>query len=53
MPITENASVQPAMSPYGNTKQIGEEIITDVAKVTKLIRYFIALFQSYWSSSFG
>ena len=23
MPITENASVQPAMSPYGNTKQIG------------------------------
>jgi UDP-glucose 4-epimerase len=30
MPITEDASVQPAMSPYGNTKQIGEEIITDV-----------------------
>ena len=44
MPITENASVQPAISPYGNTKQIGEEIITDVAKVTKLnsilLRYF-------------
>ena len=44
MPITENASVQPAMSPYGNTKQIGEEIITDVAKVTNvnsiLLRYF-------------
>ena len=24
MPITENASIQTAMSPYGNTKQIGE-----------------------------
>ncbi|NHN26385.1 UDP-glucose 4-epimerase GalE [Flavobacterium jejuense] len=44
MPITENASVQPAISPYGNTKQIGEEIITDVAKVSNisavLLRYF-------------
>lgn len=44
MPITENASIQPAMSPYGNTKQIGEEIISDVAKVTHLnsilLRYF-------------
>lgn len=44
MPITEDASVQPAMSPYGNTKQIGEEIIKDAAKVTNinaiLLRYF-------------
>lgn len=44
MPITENAVVQTAMSPYGNTKQIGEEIISDVAKVTNLnavlLRYF-------------
>lgn len=44
MPITENASIQTAMSPYGNTKQIGEEIITDVAKVSSinaiLLRYF-------------
>ena len=44
MPITENASIQTAMSPYGNTKQIGEEIISDVAKVTNinaiLLRYF-------------
>ena len=44
MPITENASIQPAMSPYGNTKQIGEEIITDTAKVSNinaiLLRYF-------------
>ncbi|WP_338410434.1 UDP-glucose 4-epimerase GalE [uncultured Flavobacterium sp.] len=44
MPITETASIQTAISPYGNTKQIGEEIITDVAKVTNLnsilLRYF-------------
>jgi UDP-glucose 4-epimerase len=44
MPITEDAPVQTAMSPYGNTKQIGEEIINDTAKVTNisaiLLRYF-------------
>lgn len=44
MPITENASIQPAISPYGNTKQIGEEIIIDVARATDinaiLLRYF-------------
>jgi UDP-glucose 4-epimerase len=44
MPITEDSSVQTAMSPYGNTKQIGEEIITDTTKVTNinaiLLRYF-------------
>lgn len=44
MPITEGAPVQKAMSPYGNTKQIGEEIITDVAQVSEinaiLLRYF-------------
>ena len=44
MPITEDSSVKPANSPYGNTKQIGEEIIIDVAKVTNidsiLLRYF-------------
>jgi UDP-glucose 4-epimerase len=44
MPITEDSSVQTAMSPYGNTKQIGEEIIIDTAKATNinaiLLRYF-------------
>lgn len=33
MPITEDAPVKKAMSPYGNTKQIGEEIIQDTCKV--------------------
>lgn len=44
MPIMENAPVQKPMSPYGNTKKVGEEIITDTAKVTSinaiLLRYF-------------
>jgi UDP-glucose 4-epimerase len=44
MPITENAPIQPAISPYGNTKQIGEEIITEVCNVSNinsiLLRYF-------------
>jgi UDP-glucose 4-epimerase len=44
MPITENAPIQTAFSPYGNTKQIGEEIIRDVAKISGinavLLRYF-------------
>ena len=44
MPITEDAPIQTAMSPYGNTKQIGEEIITDTSKVSALnavlLRYF-------------
>jgi UDP-glucose 4-epimerase len=44
MPITEDSSIQKALSPYGNTKQIGEEIITDTAKATNinaiLLRYF-------------
>lgn len=33
MPITEDAPVKKAESPYGNTKQIGEEIISDTCKV--------------------
>ncbi|MDR1764374.1 MAG: UDP-glucose 4-epimerase GalE [Dysgonamonadaceae bacterium] len=29
LPVDENAEIQPATSPYGNTKQINEEIIRD------------------------
>ena len=29
LPVTENAPIQPALSPYGNTKQVNEEIIRD------------------------
>jgi len=45
LPVTEDAPVQQAISPYGNTKQIGEEIIRDVVsaydKITSIsLRYF-------------
>jgi len=44
LPITENAPIKPAESPYGNTKQIGEEILRDTAKVEDInviaLRYF-------------
>ena len=38
LPITEDAPVKLAESPYGNTKQIGEEIIRDTCKVEPNIR---------------
>ena len=45
LPITEDAPVKPAESPYGNTKQIGEEIIRDTCKANDdinaiALRYF-------------
>ncbi|SEA93025.1 UDP-glucose 4-epimerase [Flavobacterium gillisiae] len=45
LPITESAPIKKAASPYGNTKQIGEEIILDTCKVVPnlnaiALRYF-------------
>lgn len=45
LPVTEDAPIKPATSPYGNTKQICEEIIRDVihsgAEMNSiLLRYF-------------
>lgn len=44
LPITENAPTKPAESPYGNTKQIGEEIIKESCGAYGLnaiaLRYF-------------
>lgn len=44
LPITENAPIKPAESPYGNTKQIGEEIIKESCNAYTLnaiaLRYF-------------
>ena len=45
MPITERAPIKVAESPYGNTKQIGEEILKDTVKVSSglsaiALRYF-------------
>ena len=45
LPVTEQAPIKPAMSPYGNTKQINEEIIRDTIHAgapfkSILLRYF-------------
>lgn len=45
LPVSENAPVREAMSPYGNTKQIGEEIIRDTLHTRRelkaiSLRYF-------------
>lgn len=44
LPINEQAAVKKATSPYGNTKQISEEIIEDVSTVSQIkaiaLRYF-------------
>jgi len=45
LPVTEEAPIKPAMSPYGNTKQIGEEIIRDATYAglpyhSIILRYF-------------
>ncbi|ASU32133.1 UDP-glucose 4-epimerase GalE [Mucilaginibacter xinganensis] len=45
LPVTEDAPVKPAQSPYGNTKQIAEEILKDAvaagnAQKVVALRYF-------------
>lgn len=45
LPIDENAPIKKAESPYGNTKQIGEEILKDASLANKFLqvialRYF-------------
>jgi UDP-glucose 4-epimerase len=38
LPVTENSPVKKASSPYGNTKQVSEEIIQDTLVVNSLLR---------------
>ena len=45
LPVDETAPIQPALSPYGNTKQIDEEIIRDALNADSsyksiILRYF-------------
>jgi UDP-glucose 4-epimerase len=45
LPVTESAPIKPALSPYGNTKQISEEIIRDTIHAnpcyqSTILRYF-------------
>jgi UDP-glucose 4-epimerase len=41
LPVDETAPIQVALSPYGNTKQINEEIIRDEAHANALLRAII------------
>ncbi|MFN8240076.1 MAG: UDP-glucose 4-epimerase GalE [Bacteroidales bacterium] len=38
LPVTESSPLQPAVSPYGNTKQIGEQIIRDAVRAIESFR---------------
>lgn len=45
LPVTEDAPIKPALSPYGKTKQIGEDIIRDTVYANDfykavILRYF-------------
>ena len=45
LPVDESAPIQKALSPYGNTKQVNEQILRDTAHANKLLnvillRYF-------------
>jgi len=44
LPVTETSPIQPALSPYGHTKQICEEIIVNTTAISNfnavLLRYF-------------
>ena len=44
IPVTEESPIKPAESPYGATKQMGEEIVKDTTRVSEmksvLLRYF-------------
>lgn len=46
LPVTEKSPIKPALSPYGNTKQIGEEILREAGGaepgkfITIALRYF-------------
>jgi UDP-glucose 4-epimerase len=56
LPVKESSPVKKAASPYGNTKQISEEIITDFSKGSDirsiLLRYFNPI-GAHESSSIG
>jgi len=44
IPVTENTALKPAESPYGYTKQMGEQIVNEFAKSSNtqsnLLNYF-------------
>lgn len=38
LPVSEDSPIKPANSPYGNTKQISEEILKDVSHINRKIK---------------
>lgn len=57
LPVDEMATIQPALSPYGNTKQINEEIIRDSIRAganykSIILRYFNPI-GAHWSAEIG
>lgn len=44
LPINESEPLKPASSPYGATKQMGEEILKDIAKANNLKTIFLRYF---------
>lgn len=44
LPISESEPIKPASSPYGATKQMGEEILKDIAKANNLKTIFLRYF---------
>jgi UDP-glucose 4-epimerase len=56
LPVKESSPVKRAASPYGNTKQISEEIITDFSKVSDIVSILLRYFNpigAHESSSIG
>ncbi len=46
IPVTENTPPKPAESPYGYTKQMGEQIINEFAKANRYQMHSAKVFQS-------
>lgn len=49
LPVTEQTPIKPALSPYGNTKQVAEEIINDFLKVHQKEHNFQAISLRYFN----
>ena len=54
LPVTEQAPFRPAVSPYGETKQMGERILMDTLKsASRTSSLHSKVLQSNWGSPFG
>ena len=44
IPVTEQTPQKPAESPYGATKQMGEEIVREITKNRRSAKYSVEIF---------